>query len=237
MKRNNGTYAYKSIPKNIPYSTSVKDIPAGGYIYSVPTDSAGDYELELKTRGGATVSKIKFTIIGKGNLSRNLDKTAELKIKLNKKDFKPGEEIEVFIQAPYTGAGLITIERDRVYSHKWFHTRENSFTKKIKVPDSMEGNGYINVSFVRAADSKEIFMSPHSYGVHPFSISREKRMNKINITVPEIARSGKPFPIKYSSQKQGKIIIFAIDEGILQVANYKTPDPPQLFFQKKGLLR
>ena len=38
----------------------------------------------------------------------------------------------------------------------------------------MEGNGYVSVAFIRGIDSTDVFMSPLSYGVAPFSISREK---------------------------------------------------------------
>lgn len=169
------------------------------------------------------------------NLTRNLEKNAELLIKLNKSDYTPGEEIELQIRAPYTGAGLITIERDRVYATKWFKATTTNSVQKIRVPATFEGNGYVNVSFVRGLDSKEIFMSPLSYGVMPFSVSREKRTIKIDIDTPELARPGEPFKIRYKGNKAGKAVVYAVDEGILQVAKYKTPDPLEHFFRKRAL--
>lgn len=46
---------------------------------------------------------------------------------------------------------------------------------------------------------------------------------------------GEDLVIKYSSQKKGKIILYAVDEGILQVAHYRTPDPLSYFFQKRAM--
>ena len=46
----------------------------------------------------------------------------QLQLTLDRKDYEPGQEIEVSIRAPYVGAGLITIERDKVYAHAWFKT-------------------------------------------------------------------------------------------------------------------
>ncbi|MBF0432498.1 MAG: alpha-2-macroglobulin family protein, partial [Fibrobacteria bacterium] len=234
-KRNNGTYAYKSIPKSVLFTHFSKSISSSGYVYTIPTAYPGDYELHIKNSSDEVLSHVKFSVVGKGNFTRTLDKTAELKIKLNKGDYKPGEEIELFIQAPYTGAGLVTIERERVYAFKWFTTEDNSFIQKIQIPENMEGNGYINVSFVRAVDSREIYMSPHSYGVAPFSISRERRVNKLHIKGLSRARSGRPYKITYSSDKPGHLVLFAVDEGILQVADYKTPDPLSYFFKKRAL--
>lgn len=234
-KLQNGTYAYKSVPKEVPVSTTVKDIPAAGLDYALPTNEPGEYELHLKNADGIQFSQIRFSVVGMGNLTRSLDKTAELEIKLNKTDYEPGEEIEIYVKAPYTGAGLITIERDKIYSYQWFKSQSNSFLQKITLPAGLDGNGYINVSFVRAADSKEIYMSPLSYGIAPFSVSKKNRINQISIEIPPQARSGEVFPIKYKTAKPGKIVVFAVDEGILQVVNYKTPDPLAHFFKKRAL--
>ena len=48
----------------------------------------------------------------------------------------------------------------------------------ITVPEGLEGNGYVTVSFIRGLDSPEVFMSPLSYGVAPFTLSRVKRTAK-----------------------------------------------------------
>ncbi|MCK5076241.1 MAG: alpha-2-macroglobulin, partial [Calditrichia bacterium] len=234
-KMPNGTYAYKSVEKKVPVSTENKNIPALGLDYVLPTDKPGEYEMIIKNIDGIQFSRVAFSVVGMGNLTRSLDKTAELEIKLNKTDYEPGEMIEVYVKAPYKGSGLITIERDKIYSYQWFKAPSNSFIKKILLPADLEGNGYINVSFVRAADSKEIYMSPLSYGIAPFSVSKKNRMNKISIDIPAEARSGNAFPIKYKTDKPGKMVVFAIDEGILQVANYSTPKPLAHFFKKRAL--
>ncbi len=41
--------------------------------------------------------------------------------------------------------------------------------------------------------------------------------------------------IGYSTPKPARIVVFAVDEGILQVAAYRTPDPLAHFFQKRAL--
>ena len=58
---------------------------------------------------------------------------------------------------------------------------------------------------------------------------------KIELKTPKVARPGEPFTIDYQTDKPGKIIVFAVDEGILQVARYETPDPLAFFFQKHAL--
>ena len=49
--------------------------------------------------------------------------------------------------------------------------RPTASVQKIRLPKDFEGNGYVSVQFVRDPASDEIFMSPLSYGVVPFSVS------------------------------------------------------------------
>src|SRR4029077_19359847 len=105
----------------------------------------------------------------------------ELQIKLDRKQYNPGEDIAVSIIAPYGGSGLITIERERVCAYAWFQANTASSIQHIRLPEDFEGSGYINVAFVRALHSKEIFASPLSYGVVPFTANVEKRRLKIDI--------------------------------------------------------
>jgi uncharacterized protein YfaS (alpha-2-macroglobulin family) len=234
-KQSSGVYKYQSVKKEITVSTTDLALSDKGMKFRLPTANPGEFLLIVRDEKKTELSRVAFSVAGMGNLTRSLEKNAELLIKLNKSDFAPGEEIELQIRAPYTGAGLITIERDKVYATKWFKTTATNSVQKIRVPQTFEGNGYVNVSFVRGINSKEIFMSPLSYGVMPFSVSRERRTIKIDIETPELARPGEPFRISYKGNKAGKAVVYAVDEGILQVARYKTPDPLEHFFRKRSL--
>jgi hypothetical protein len=230
-----GTFKYESVRKETTVSKKDLAIPASGMKYPLPTSRAGDYALIVRAADDTGLNRIEFSVVGEENLTRSLEKSSELQIKLNKTDYAAGEEIELQIKAPYTGAGLITIERDRVYAYKWFTTRSTGSVARIRVPADLEGNGYVNVTFVRAMDSPEIFTSPLSYGVMPFSVSREKRTNPITLETADLVRPGESMRIRYRTERPGKIVVFAVDEGILQVAGYKTPDPLSHFFRKRAL--
>jgi len=234
-KQSSGVYKYQSIMKEIPVSKAPLSIASTGKRFPLSTQNPGDFLFIVKDKNNVELSRIAFTVAGRANLTRALERNAELQIKLNKADFVPGEGITASIRAPYTGAGLITIERDRVYAYRWFKTDSTSSVQRIFIPANFEGNGYVNVTFVRAIDSPEIFMSPLSYGVMPFSVSRDKRTIKIDLHTPDLARPGESFRIRYTGSRPGKAVVFAVDEGILQVARYQTPDPLGHFFRKRAL--
>ncbi|MBI5883800.1 MAG: alpha-2-macroglobulin family protein [Elusimicrobia bacterium] len=235
VRQENATYKYESVLKEVPVHQAALSVPAGGLRFPLPTAEPGSFALVVRDSQDTELCRVLFSVAGQANITRSLEKNAELKIQLSRADYAPGDEIELQVNAPYSGAGLITIEREKVYAAKWFRSGTTASTHRIRIPAEVEGNAYVVVSFVRSMDSPEIYMSPLSYGVAPFSVSRERRTDHVTLDCPSLARSGQPFRIRYSADKPGRIVVFAVDEGILQVAGYKTPDPLARFFEKRSL--
>ncbi|HYS82024.1 MAG TPA: alpha-2-macroglobulin, partial [Anaeromyxobacteraceae bacterium] len=234
-RQGDGSYHYESVRRETGRGKAPLAIGTKGLRYALPTSAPGDFLIVVRDGARTELARIPFSVAGAANVAPALEKNAELQVKLSRTDWAPGERIDLQITAPYVGAGLITVERDRVYAWKWFKTTTTSSVQSIQVPAGLEGNGYVSVAFVRALDSQEIFTSPLSYGVAPFSVSRESRTLRIDLSAPELARPGEPFKIRYSAQRSGKAVVFAVDEGILQVARHETPDPLAYFFQKRAL--
>lgn len=235
LKQSNGTFRYESRVKEVLLRTQPWPIAAAGADLALETAEPGKFSYVLHDAGGQVFARVDYAVAGTANLTRSLDKNAELQITLNKKDYAPEEEIEMQIQAPYTGAGLITIERDKVFTWRWFKTTTTSSIQKIRLPAGIEGNAYVQVTFVRDPSSPEIYASPLSYGIAPFSIALNARRSALTLESPEWVKPGEPLVIRYHSDRPGRIALFAVDEGILQVAAYKTPDPLAYFFQKRAL--
>ena len=234
-KQSNNTYKYESREKRVQLDEKPFTIAAGGAKVALATDAPGSYAYIVRDAQGQDLARVSYEVAGAANLTRSLEKNAELQVKLSKKDYSAGDEIELSIQAPYVGSGLITIERERVYTHAWFTTKTTASTQKITLPKDFEGNGYVTVTFVRDAGSDEIYSSPLAYGVQPFSVNLDRRKLKATVKAPDLVKPGDTIKFKHSTSQPSRIVVFAVDEGILQVARYKTADPLGFFFQKRAL--
>lgn len=235
VKQNSGLYRYESRAKDVTLDETPLSIALKGSKLALNTTAPGNFIYLIRNAEGMVLNRVDYSVVGAANLSRSLDRNAELQIKLNKKDYNPGEDIELSIQAPYVGAGLITIERDKVYSHVWFKTDKTATVQKITLPKDFEGNGYVSVQFIRDLASDEIYTSPMSYGVVPFATSLAKRTAKISLSSSELVKPGETVKMTLKSDVPTQAVVFAVDEGILQVARYQKPDPLKHFFQKRAL--
>ena len=235
VKQPNGFFRYESKQQESVLKDDKLKISEAGANITLATQTPGNFAYVVRDGKGLELSRVDYSVAGVGNVSRSLDRNAELQMTLNKKDYVPGQEIEISIRAPYAGAGLITIERDKVYAHKWFKTSDTASVQKITLPGNFEGNGYISVQFTRDLASKEIYMSPMSYGVMPFETSLSRRTTPVTLRAPELLKPGQTAKFTLETKSPARAVVFAVDEGILQVARYQSPDPLKFFFQKRAL--
>ncbi|MES2802663.1 MAG: MG2 domain-containing protein [Bdellovibrionota bacterium] len=235
MKLPNETFAYQTVYKQTVLKTYKIETAAKATKFKLETAQVGEYILVFKDEQKTELNRLTFNVVGTADIERGLEKSSILKLGLNKKDYKANEEIEVQIKSPYVGAGLITIERDKVYARKWFKTNSKSTVEKIQIPAGLEGQAYIVVTMLRDAKSEEIYTSPLAYGAATFAIDLEARRSKVEITAPEVVKPGETLSFKVKAEHNTKAAIYLVDEGILQVANYKLPTPLNYFFQKKAL--
>ncbi|MCC6594081.1 MAG: alpha-2-macroglobulin [Xanthomonadales bacterium] len=234
-RQDSGLYRYVSQERKRTVSDTPLPAQAGEQPLVLKTDEPGDYFVEIRDARDTVVNKLYYVVAGDANVTRSLERNAELALSLSQPDYPAGGEIEIGIRAPYTGSGLITIERDRVYAHTWFRATTTSSVQKIRIPDDFEGSGYVNVQFIRDPGSEEIYMSPLSYAVAPFSVDRGRRTLPLEFTVPAVSKPGAEITLALKTQGRARVVAFAIDEGILQVARYQLADPLDHFFRKKML--
>ncbi|HTG72497.1 MAG TPA: MG2 domain-containing protein, partial [Terriglobia bacterium] len=234
-QQDNKTYKYVSKLKEIVRDTKSVSIAAGGTNFALPTEEPGDFVLVLKNASGAELNRLSYSVAGQANVSRSLERNAELQVQLDKSSYAGGDTIEVSIRAPYVGSGLITVERDQVFRYRWFKTTTTSTVQRIQLPQDFEGNGYVTVQFLRDPSSDELFLSPLSYGVAGFSANLDARTQPVTVTAPQQVKPGTPMTIRVTASEASKAVVLAVDEGILQVARYKNPNPLGYFFQKRML--
>lgn len=232
-KQADGSYQYQTVTEEKELNTLPFPITDSGYDFQLPTEHIGDYKIKITESNGLLLSQFSFSIIGKGEQA--IPKNSTLNLKLNKENYNPGESIQLNITSPFTGYGLISIERDKVYAFKWFKMDTTSTVESITIPPDFEGSGYVNVALIRDWNAPEIFMNPLSYAVQPFSVVPDSRRMNIQLTIPDHAYPGEPLKIAYSSNQPGKIIVYAVDEGILHLTHYNTPDPLGYYFSKQAL--
>ncbi|HCN76480.1 MAG TPA: hypothetical protein DIT13_04690 [Verrucomicrobiales bacterium] len=234
-QQESGSHAYVSTRRESQLSEAPFTLPAEGADYTLPTDKAGDFRLELRDAESRVVCAVPFTVVGKGDMEHSLERDTELGIKLARDTWAGGENLEAALSAAYTGAGLLTIERERVLGWQWFKAGTPATVQTIRVPDTLEGSAYVSASFVRGLDSKEFFASPLSHAVAHFTANPDKRRIQVTLDAPEKVRPGDELKIGFQAARPCRVVIYAVDAGIHQITDYKLPDALAHLNRKRAL--
>ncbi len=234
-KQRNGSLAYESQSRDEVIETIPATLPAAEQELALPLGTPGKFRYEFRNAAGQTLCAIPFFVAGKGDASKNLERSGELDIKFPDKKWLPGEELEFSLTTPFTGAGLITIERDTVLVQKWFKCDSKSSVQKIKLPEDLQGGVYLHVVMARALDSPDVFLNPLASGIMPIPAARDQREMTVTLDSIDRARPGERLAIGFTAPKEGRIAIWAVDEGIHLVSGYQAPDPLAYLLPGAGL--
>lgn len=234
-RRHDGTMAYDTKIKETQISSREFAIGESDATVDLDTATPGGYALVVKNAGGRVLSRAEYQVIGEGNVTGAITRDAALDIRLPRETYRSGEVVEVAILAPYAGAGIVTLETDKVEAFQWFRADTRASVQRIAIPRGFEGRGFVSVHFIRSLESREIFASPFAYATRPITVDLDRRLNAITLSAPDTVRPGEVLPINYHTEVPGKIVVFAVDEGILNFARYQLPDPLRFFFLGRAL--
>jgi len=234
-KQENGNYKYESVAREDVVKEDQLPLRSGANYLALDTTKAGEFRLEISTPQTEKAMIVDFSVVGMELQGRVAERDAELKIKLAKREVVPGDQLEIAVQAPFSGYGLVTIERERTSAWHWFKSETASSVQHITVPADFEGSGYVNVSFVRSLNSPDTTSSPLSFAVLPFTSNAPRRKIQVAIAAPREVRPGAKISIRYRADRKCSVVIYGVDAGILQVSDYQLPDPLAGFFPKAQL--
>lgn len=234
-----GRYRYDETPVDREIVSSKRSFDASGNLaWAVPTDKPGEFLLSVRNASGQIMALVPFSVAGNDDLrlaGRDELPSGNLRLHIDKADYAPGESIRLFLSSPYDGMGLITLERDSVAASRWFRVRAGNSVQEIAVPKDFEGRAYVNVSLARSLSSPDVFMQPHSYAVAPLTVNVARRDMGLRLKAPEQVLPGSALSVSLSARHPGKALIFAVDEGVLQLTAFATPDPLRYLLNDRAL--
>ncbi len=231
-----GEYRYDDTPVDTERSRATLKLDAQtGLRWKIPTGTPGEYLLTVRDARGAVLASVPYTVAGDALRDGDTLASGKLRLRLDKADYDAGETIRMHLSVPYDGAGLITLERDGVAAYQWFQAKAGDSVQSIAIPADFEGRGYVNVSFARALSSPDIYMNPHSYAVAPFTANIRERDMGLALRAPEQVRPGEAASVTLTARHPGKALIFAVDEGVLQLTKFVTPSPLDYLLRDRAL--
>ncbi len=168
------------------------------------------------------------------------DKTAAAMLTINtdKTSYFTGEEIKLSFQAPKGSRAYVSIENGMgvIETHQIIE-RDNMIEFKTKATAQMAPNVYFSVSLIQPHSNTVDGLPIRMYGVVPVFVENPETKLLPVIQTTDVYRPGETATIRVSESK-GKPMTYTlaiVDEGLLSLTKYKTPDPHSRFYSREAL--
>ena len=162
-----------------------------------------------------------------------------LAFSLNKDSYEIGETTTAIIPAAAGGRALVSIENgSTVLRQEWIEVSNGGDTKyTFKITPEMTPNVYLHISLLQPHAQTVNDLPIRMYGVVPVFVTNSQTVLQPQIQMPEVLRPETNFNVTVS-EKTGKPMTYTlaiVDDGLLDLTNFKTPDPWNDFYSREAL--
>jgi uncharacterized protein YfaS (alpha-2-macroglobulin family) len=217
---------------------------------SVPLvmEKPGQYLLEALSKdkeGREVATSVTFNVSGEGYTEWDYRNQYQIDLVSDKEEYRTGQVARVLVKTPIAGEALVTVEREKVL--RSFVTTLSGNAPSVEVPleDGDAPNVYVSVMMLRGAtESPRKFKTPE-YRVGYCKLNVVRPDSKLAVYVQPGAPSYRPGDeVRVGAQvldaagkpvANAEVTLYAVDEGVLSLMEYKTPDPLTFFQQERGL--
>lgn len=161
-----------------------------------------------------------------------------LSFETDKEDYLVGESVDLNVPSSTGGKLLVSIENgSKVLKKFWVKAKEGQTNISIPLTKEMAPNVYAHVTLVQPHDQTKNDLPIRLYGVQPILVTDPTTKLEPEIEMVDEIRPESNYEVKVS-EATGKPMTYTlavVDEGLLDLTRFQTPDPWKHFNQKVAL--
>ncbi|MDR2583404.1 MAG: hypothetical protein LBC75_07995 [Fibromonadaceae bacterium] len=189
--------------------------------------------------GGHSVSQFIYASYWGGSENiRNIPEASHLNLMSKKNNYDLGDSIYISFESPANGNALVSMENaNKILETKFINAVAGKNVVSFVATKNMMPNVYAVVSLFLPLKSVEGEKPMRYYGILPIKVEDEKTKLNLALSTPKEIKPGEEFSIEVTnpSKEDASFTLAVVDEGLLDLTNFKTPDPWKFYFQKRAL--
>ncbi|WP_298254185.1 alpha-2-macroglobulin [Bradyrhizobium sp.] len=199
----------------------------------------GRYRLEVKSNdadGPLTSAQFDVGWYSDGGA----DTPDLLETSIDKPEYQSGDTLVVSVNARTAGKLTINVLGDRLLTTQTTDVREGTTQVRIPVGKDWGSGAYVVATLRRPLDAAALRMPGRAIGLKWFSIDKKAHTLQVKLSPPALVRpnSTMKLPVKLTGLNPGedaKVVVAAVDVGILNLTNYKPPAPDDYYLGQRRL--
>ncbi|OQP62080.1 hypothetical protein A3860_29450 [Niastella vici] len=230
-------FRYESQEDNKVVTDQNITISGEGAYYGFVPRSPGDYELQVSIPGsGSYVSKhfYSYGFWGGDNSSFEVNTEGNIDIEADKSSYQAGDNAKLLFKTPFSGRMLVTMETDKVVSYQYVNVENRTASVDLKISAEHLPNVYVTATLIKPHEVSDIPLTV-AHGYQSLKVEEKSRKIDVQIVAQKSVRSRTHQKVTVKAAPNSFVTLAAVDNGVLQITDFKTPDPYNHFYAAKAL--
>ncbi len=223
---------YQTVWRDEPLETKAITIPADGTFHYARKLDFGRYRLEVLEDNGMAATSVWFR---SGWVSSDSpDVPDQVDVSADRNAYAPGDNARIHIAPPFAGTATLLVLSDRVHLVRNLTVPANGADVDVPVSADWGPGAYVTVHVFRtAADAKS--RPGRAIGLAWVGLDPSVRKLPVAFEVPDKYPPRARAAIKLRTAPGAWVSLAAVDEGILRLTNFVSPDPTNHFLGRRRL--
>jgi alpha-2-macroglobulin len=237
--RQNAAWEYEPVKSTKRVADGDFDIAADKPSRLTLSPEPGRYRLDVKsTETDGPLTSVQFDV---GWYSDGSADTPDLlETSIDKPEYQSGDTMVVTVNSRAAGKLTINVLGDRLLTTQTSQVNEGTSQVRIPVGTDWGTSAYVVATLRRPLDATAKRMPGRAIGLKWFGIDKKNRTLNVSLSPPALVRpsSTLKLPVKIGGLNPGedaKIVVAAVDVGILNLTNYKPPAPDDYYLGQRRM--
>lgn len=205
--------------------------------YAFAPRSPGNYELRIAVPDASGYVSRKFYSYGSwGGDDHSFEVSTEgsIEIESDRQTYKAGDSAKILFKAPFDGKMLVTVEKDKLISYQYVNVEKRNASIDLKITGEFLPNVFITATLFKPHGGSDIPLLV-AHGFQNIKVEEPARINKVEIIASKSSRSKTTQHVTVKTTPGSYVTLAAVDNGVLQVTGFTTPDPYTYFYAPRAL--
>ncbi len=237
--RQDGAWRWRRSSRDIPIAEGRATASAEAPAHIAQDLQPGDYRLTARDPATGATSDLRF-YVGWRSQEAGAGRPDQAALTVDSNAVAPGGRARLMLDPPYAGEAVVVVATDRVHSVQRFKVEEDGQEIIIDTDPAWGAGFYVLASIVtpRSAAAQPTPRRAMGVAYVPFDVSA--RTLTLSLDAPAAARPRErlELPVRVDGVARNEEVMLtlaAVDEGILRLTKFASPDPTKYYFGKKRL--
>ena len=237
--RENSSWEYEPVKSTTRVADGELAIAADKPTRITLSPQAGRYRLDVKSNeSDGPITSVQFDV---GWYSDGSADTPDLlETSIDKPQYQSGDTMIVSVNARTAGKLTVNVLGDRLLTTQTVDVKQGTAQVRIPVGKDWGTGAYVLAILRRPLDAAAQRMPGRAIGLKWFGIDKQARTLSVSLSPPALVRpnSTLKIPVKLGGLNPGedaKVVVAAVDVGILNLTNYKPPAPDDYYLGQRRL--